>query len=127
VNHAQHAAPLLLLLKGERWKWTNELQVAFERLRQQFATTIHMMHPMEGQNFSVYTEASKNTIGAVLIQSDGHGESRVISTASRVLTPAERKYTTCEQELLAIVYALQKFRIYVFGHHIKVHTDNKAL
>jgi hypothetical protein len=128
VNHAQHAAPLLpLLKKGERWKSTGELQVAFERLRQQFATTIHLIHPMEGPDFSIYTHASKNAIGAVLIQSDGHGESHVISTASRVVTPKQHKYTTCEQELLAIVYALQKFIIYFFSHHIEVHTDSKAL
>ena len=50
-----------------------------------------------------------------------------MSTASRVLSAVEQRYSTCEQELLAIVYALQKFRLYVFGHKIKVHSDNKAL
>jgi hypothetical protein len=85
------------------------------------------MHPVDGQPFSVFTDASINAVGAVLIQAGEDGAACVISTASRVLTPAERKFTTCEQELLAIVYALQMFRIYVFGRNIKVHTDNKAL
>jgi hypothetical protein len=51
----------------------------------------------------------------------------MVSTTSRVLSPAERRYSTCEQELLAVVYALQKFRIYVTGHSITVYSDNKAL
>jgi hypothetical protein len=128
VDYAQNSTPLLLLLQmGERWKWTGELLVAYERLWQQFSMTIRLMHPIEGQDFSIYADASKNAMGAVLIQSDEHGETCVISTASRVLTPTERKYSICEHEILAIVYALQKFRIYVSGHHIKVRTDNKAL
>jgi hypothetical protein len=44
-----------------------------------------------------------------------------------VFSPVERRYSTWEQELLAVVYALQKFRIYVIGHPITVYSDNKAL
>jgi hypothetical protein len=44
-----------------------------------------------------------------------------------VLSTAERKYSVCEQELLAVIYALQKFRLYVFGQHVTVYSDNKAL
>jgi hypothetical protein len=51
----------------------------------------------------------------------------VVSTASRVLSPMEWKYFTCEQELLTVVYALQKFWIYVIGHCITVYSDNKDL
>jgi ribonuclease HI len=87
----------------------------------------HLLHPVDGRPFSVFTDASINAVGAVLIQAGEDGAACVISTALYMLTPIEKKFTTCEQELLAIVYALQKFRIYVFGRHIKVHTDNKAL
>jgi hypothetical protein len=60
------------------------------------------------------------------MQTDENGETYIVSTASRVSTATEQKYSTCEQELLAIVYAL-KFRIYVFGHKILPRNDNKAL
>jgi hypothetical protein len=50
-----------------------------------------------------------------------------VSTASRVLSHTEQRYSTCEQELLAIVYVLQKFRLYVYGRQIKVFADNKSL
>jgi hypothetical protein len=50
-----------------------------------------------------------------------------VSTASRVLSAAEQRYSTCEQELLAIVYALDRFKIYIYGHKITRCTDNKSL
>jgi hypothetical protein len=43
------------------------------------------------------------------------------------LTATEQRYSTCEQELLAIVYALSKFRLNVFGHKILIKPDTKAL
>jgi len=61
------------------------------------------------------------------MQTKEDGEIRIVSTAPPVLTLAEKRYSTCEQELLAIVYALQKFRIYVFGHKIMLYTDKKSL
>jgi hypothetical protein len=52
----------------------------------------------------------------------------MVSTASRVLTPTEQRYTTtCEQELLAITFALNKSRVYTYGHKICLNTDNKSL
>jgi hypothetical protein len=61
------------------------------------------------------------------MQTDENGETYTVCTASGVLTVTEQKYSTCEQELLAIVYALNKFQIYVLGHKILLRTDNKAL
>ena len=51
----------------------------------------------------------------------------IVSTASRVLNATEQRYSTCERELLAIVYALDRFKIYIYGHKITLCTDNKAL
>jgi hypothetical protein len=61
------------------------------------------------------------------MQVDDAGETLLVSTASRASTKVEKNYTMCEQELLAVVYALQKFRIYVTGHPIRVYSDDKAL
>jgi hypothetical protein len=55
------------------------------------------------------------------------GDPLVISTASRALSAVEQRYSICELELLAIVYALRKFRLYVVGHPVTLNTDNKAL
>jgi hypothetical protein len=128
VGYANYIAPLLPLLKqGNRWKWTAEMQQAFEGLRASFASSIQLAHPREDLPYLIYTDASKLGISAILMQENEKGEKLVISTASRVLSAIEQKYSTCEQELLAVVYALQKFRIYVFGHKITLYSDNKAL
>jgi hypothetical protein len=58
---------------------------------------------------------------------DGERESFIASTASRALNPTEQRYSFAEQELLAIVFALEKFRIYVYGHEINLNTDYKTL
>jgi hypothetical protein len=82
------------------------MQTAFEALRESFANSIHLVHPREDVPYSVYTDASKLGISAVLIQEDVSGEKLVVSTTSRILNTTEQKYSTCEQELLAVVYAL---------------------
>jgi transposase InsO family protein len=128
VGYANYTATLHSLLKqGTKWEWTKEKQDAFVRLRESFARSIHLVHPRDGLPYAIYTDASKLGISSVLTQESDSGETLVVSTASRVLTPTERRYSTCEQELLAVVHALQKFRIYVTGHEVIVYSDNKAL
>jgi hypothetical protein len=46
------------------------------------------------------------------MQMDKNGASHIISTASLALNATERKYTTREQALLSVTYALQKFQTY---------------
>ena len=47
--------------------------------------------------------------------------------ASKTLNEAQRNYTTIEKELLAMVYALDKFRAYLVGSHIIIFTNHSAL
>ena len=51
----------------------------------------------------------------------------VIYYASKTLDETQRNYTTTEKELLAVVFALDKFRSYILGSHVIVHTDHAAL
>jgi hypothetical protein len=62
-----------------------------------------------------------------MTQKSNSGETLIVSTASRVLTPAEQRYSACEPELVAVVYEFQKFRIYVVRHPTTIYSDNKAL
>jgi hypothetical protein len=119
VNYDTYTAPLLQLLKkGNKWRWTPDLQEAFETLRSKFADSIHLVHPDETLPYAINTDASNRAIGAVLMQSDRQGETNLVSTASRVLSPTEQRYSVAEQELLAVVYALEKFRIYIYIHTV---------
>nr|CAN70203.1 hypothetical protein VITISV_010325 [Vitis vinifera] len=71
-------------------------------------------------------DESDFAIGAVLGQRED-GKPYVIYYASKTLNEAQRNYTTTEKELLAVVFALDKFRAYLVGSFIIVFTDHSAL
>ena len=68
------------------------------------------------------SDASLHGSGAVLLQ-----EGRPIAFTSKKFTPAERNYTTGEQELLAVLHALREWRCYLEGRPFIVKTDHKPL
>ncbi|RVW92651.1 Retrovirus-related Pol polyprotein from transposon opus [Vitis vinifera] len=71
-------------------------------------------------------DASDLAMGAVLGQREDE-KPYVIYYASKTLNEAQRNYTTTEKELLAVVFALDKFRAYLVGSSIVVFTDHSAL
>ena len=90
INYSDYVAPLIgLLKKGNKWKWTPEMQIAFETLREKFANTIHLIEPDERLLYIIHTDASCKAIGAVLLQNYSEGNVNIISTASRVMNSAE--------------------------------------
>ncbi|RVW12639.1 Retrovirus-related Pol polyprotein from transposon opus [Vitis vinifera] len=71
-------------------------------------------------------DSSDLAMGAVLGQRED-GKPYVIYYASKTLNEAQKNYTTTEKELLAVVFALDKFRAYLVGSSIVVFTDHSAL
>ena len=71
-------------------------------------------------------DASDYVIGAVLRQKKER-IFKVIHYASRTLNDAQPNYTTTEKEMLAIVFAFDKFRLYLIGNKVIVHTDHSAI
>lgn len=70
----------------------------------------------------VQTDASKFGLGCVLMQ-----EGRPVAFASRTLAPNEVKYAQIEKELLAIVFACERFHFYLYGREFLVQSDHKPL
>ena len=71
-------------------------------------------------------DASDFVIGAVLGQRKDK-KLHAIYYASRTLDEVQGNYATTEKELLVIVYAFEKFRQYLIGTHVIVHTDHAAI
>ena len=87
----------------------------------QFLTTAPIVRAPNWQlPFEVMCDASDFTIEAMLGQRE-YGKPYVIYYASKTLNEAQRNCTTIEKELLAVVFALDKFRAYLVGYFIIVH------
>ena len=71
-------------------------------------------------------DASDYAVGAVLGQCK-EGKLHVIYYASRILNKAQINYATTEKELLAVIFALDRFRSYLVGAKIIVFTDHSSL
>ena len=76
--------------------------------------------------FEIMCDASDYAVGAVLGQRINK-KPTAICYASKTLADAQLNYMTTEKELLAVVFALEKFRPYVLGSKIIVNTDHVAL
>lgn len=119
--------PLIeLVRKDTKWVWNNHHQKAFEDTKSTFLQEVTISFPDFSQPFYLNTDASTVAIGGELFQKI-NGERHTLGYASRTLKPAETRYTTTEQEALAIVHCCAKFRQYIIGHKIIAQTDHHAL
>nr|GFA39814.1 reverse transcriptase domain-containing protein [Tanacetum cinerariifolium] len=99
---------------------------AFQTLKQELTEAPILIAPNWDLPFELMCDASDFAIGAVLGQRyEKHF--RLIHYASKTLTKAESNYTTTEKEMLAVVYAFEKFRSYLIMNKCIVHTDHSAL
>ena len=74
----------------------------------------------------VIADASPVGLGAVLVQKQNN-EYKVICYASRSLTAIERKYSQTESEALGLVWACERFHMYLIGHDFELLTDHRTL
>ncbi|KAG6449370.1 hypothetical protein O3G_MSEX006038 [Manduca sexta] len=126
-DFAMVAEPLTKLTrKNEPWRWDEAQQLAFDALKCKLCEAPILIQADYSQPFLLRTDASNYAIGASLLQGDGNDE-RPIEYASRLLTSAERNYTTTEREALAVVWAVDKFRGYIDGHTCIVKSDHQPL
>ena len=99
---------------------------AFSVLKDRLVSALIVVAPDWDLPFELMCDASDYAIGAML----GQKRERifqVIHYASRTLNDAQLNYATIEKELLTIVFAFNKFRPYLIGNKVIVHTDHSAI
>lgn len=120
-GYAKLAVPLTNLTKAVNpFVWSPECQQSFDGIKWALTHAPVLASPNEKIPYEVVSDASGLGIGAILMQNG-----RPIAYESRKLSGAETRYTTGEQELLAVVYALQTWRCYLEGVKFLLITDHK--
>ncbi len=123
-------APLTdLLQKGRKWAWDEKCERAFKQLKDVLCSMPVLRAPDFSKPFALAVDASQEGVGAVLLQPDEKDVNHPVSYFSRKFTPAQRNYSVVEQELLAIILALQHFEVYVpaYGPQVTVFSDHSPL
>nr|GEZ81748.1 reverse transcriptase domain-containing protein [Tanacetum cinerariifolium] len=115
-----------LLEKDTPFIFSEDCIKAFQTLKQKLTKAPILIGPNWDLPFELMCDASDFAIVAVLGQRyEKHF--RPIHYASKTLTEAESNYTTTEKEMLAVVYAFEKFWSYLIMNKCIVHTDHSAL
>lgn len=126
-NYAHLAKPLTQSLRiEEKTICPSSYQEAFNLLKQHLLNAPILQFPDWELPFILTTDASSVALGAVLSQIS-EGRDHPITFASRTLSDTEQRYSTIEKELLAIVYACNHFKPYLYGKKFLIHTDHKPL
>ena len=121
------AKPLYKLLeKDAKLEWDAECQQWFDELKAYLTTEPIVRAPDWHLPFEVMCDASDLVVRAVLGQRV-EGKPYVVYYSSKTLNEAQRNYTTTKRELLAVVYALDKFRSYLIGSDIVIFTNHSTL
>ena len=115
-----------LLEKDAKFVWDEDCQKCFEELKAYLTTAPIVRAPNWKLPFKFMCDARYLAIGAILGQRE-EGKPYVVYYASKALNEAQRNYTTTEKELLAVVYALDKFRAYLVGSDIAIFTNHSDL
>ncbi|GJT10102.1 reverse transcriptase domain-containing protein [Tanacetum coccineum] len=99
---------------------------AFNTLKKNLTEAPILIAPDWNEPFELMCDASDFALGAVLGQRH-EKHFRPIHYASKTMNEAESRYTTTEKEMLAVVYAFEKFRSYLVMNKCTVYTDHSAL
>jgi hypothetical protein len=138
LNYAQIVAPLEKLLqknwnkntnnkkKRENFIWQDHHDEAFEKLKWALTHAPVLTFPTRDDPYVLDTDASHDTIGAVLSQVQ-NGVEKVIAYASHRLSKSEKQYCVTRKELLAVYKYVKHFNHYLYGRKFLIRTDHQAL
>ena len=113
-----------LLKKDKKFSWTKECQISFDELKKRMTSAPILQYPDFTKQFVLYTDSSNFALGAYLTQ-DFEGILKPIAYASRTLNKSERNMSTVEREILALIFACDYFKQYLYGTNFVAKTDHR--
>jgi hypothetical protein len=113
-SYAQLSAPLEPL-RHSTFSWTDDANAAFLAIKTAIAHSLELAHPDFSKPFLVATDASDLALGAILYQLDDFNNKQIVQCISRALSTSERNYSATKKELLAVIFALDKFRPFIWA------------
>ncbi|KAL4353415.1 hypothetical protein GQ457_06G015590 [Hibiscus cannabinus] len=126
-NFSKITKPLCSLLEqGKQFEFDDACTKAFEILKNKLVTTPIVAPPDWTLPFELMCDASDYAVGVVLGQRKGK-IFHPIYYASKTLNENQVNYITTEKELLAVIFAFEKFRSYHIGAKVTVYTDHSAI
>ena len=127
-NYSEKTAALRILLKkGTRFFWNEEQEKAFHLLKNNLTSESVLGFYDPNKSVELITDASDFAIAGILLQADKNNFKRPIVYISRSLTDRESKYSVMEKEALALVWAIEKLHVYLYGKHFNATVDHKPL
>ena len=116
--------PLRELTQNDiQWFWGKSQQVLFDTLKKVVTETPVLRYYNLAEDVTIQCDASSSGMAAALLQGG-----QPVAYCSRAMTPAETRYAQIEKELLAIVFAVERFEPYVYGRDkVTVESDHKPL
>jgi len=107
-DFAKIAKPLHhLVRKDEKWKWGEEQEEAFTKLKEIFTTEPVLAAPDLDKEMRVEVDASDYATGGVLSVKGGDGKWRPVAFISKSLNDMERNYKIHDKEMLAVIRCLE--------------------
>ena len=116
-------APIRNLVKANvPWTWSQIHEEAFGKIKKLVSEAPVLRYYDPKKSLVIQCDASEKGMGAALLQ-----EGQPLAYINRTLTDTETRYAQIEKELLAVVYACERFHQYTFGRQITVLTDHRPL
>ena len=115
-----------LLEKDANFDFDETCKSAFDEIKSRLVTAPIMLIPKLNNDFEIMCDASAYAMGAVLGQRT-EKIFKAIYYASKTFNEAQENYSTTEKEMLTMVFTCEKFRLYILGSHVIIHTDHAAI
>ena len=122
------AEPLLKLLRQDvPWEWGPEQQAVWEKMKNKLKEAPYCVHYDPTAQHELHTDACGYGIAGILVQYRDKRKEGFVTAVSKTLNKTQRSWAITEKECYAIVWSIQKLRVYIHQRYFKVVTDHCSL